>query len=131
MRRTSWISITIGGFFGMTAVILGAAGSHAFKDSLSPEDFTTLTTAIHYQLIHAVLIVTISGFDHFSKNQWVRSAMGLIIFGIIFFSGSLILRVLSQGSIPSTMAPFGGICFILGWLSLCVGGIKELKTTKF
>ncbi len=47
----------------------------------------------------------------------VGSASWLFLFGIILFSGSLYILSLTQVKAWGAVTPFGGVAFMLGWLS--------------
>ena len=42
--------------------------------------------------------------------------------GIVLFSGSLYVRVLTDNPVWGSVTPFGGFAFILGWIGLVVAG---------
>ncbi|MDA0273311.1 MAG: DUF423 domain-containing protein, partial [Proteobacteria bacterium] len=46
--------------------------------------------------------------------------------GIILFSGSLYGLVLSEMRWLGPVTPLGGLCFIVGWLALFVGGYQKI-----
>jgi uncharacterized membrane protein YgdD (TMEM256/DUF423 family) len=64
-------------------------------------------------------------------NKWIRWSGYLFSIGIIFFSGSLYLITALKASgktVPSLVGiitPFGGLVFILGWLSFLIGSFKK------
>ena len=106
--------LKIGAASGAAAVALGAIGAHAI---LKKDDYMkdTWKTANFYHFIHSVTII------YTARNIRVglprNLANGLFTAGIILFSGSLYSIVLANERQPfAKIAPFGGICFIFGWL---------------
>ena len=88
--------IIIGAFLAAVAVLFGAFGAHLLKSRLPTEYLNTFETGVRYQMYHALGIISLGilGF-HYDENVIHLPAV-LLTFGIIIFSGSLI--VLSQVS---------------------------------
>ena len=59
------ITLIIGAVYGLTSVILGAFGAHAFKKVLSLERLTSFETGVKYQMYHALLLLLIVFFLKF------------------------------------------------------------------
>jgi len=114
--------------FGGLAVIMGAFGAHALKDSLSATAISSYETAVLYQMIHVLAgLYAISRTHPYSK--WIPWAAGGFILGIILFSGSLYLlstRELTGWGVQwmGPVTPIGGLSFILGWICLAIAHLK-------
>jgi uncharacterized membrane protein YgdD (TMEM256/DUF423 family) len=104
------------------AVGAGAFGAHGLSGYFIqyPELEATYNTAVRYQLIHGIALFL---------TAWVIVRYGttpanwagyLFILGIILFSGSLYLLVLTRLSWLGAVTPFGGIAFLAGWALLAV-----------
>lgn len=110
------------------AVALGAFGAHALKEKLSPGDLDIWKTAVLYQMIHGVALVGIAAawplFDGARSIWGVRLIMG----GMIIFSLTLYLLVLTGPRWLGAITPIGGTCMILGWLILATASIQSLRT---
>ena len=111
-------------FFAALAVGLGAFGAHALKTYLTETSLATYETGVRYQFYHVfALLITAILYKEFPDKKNVIAGW-LFIAGIILFSGSL--YVLSLSKIFSedgykwigAITPFGGLCFIAGWLTL-------------
>lgn len=111
--------LTAGALFAAVAVICGAFGAHFLKTKLSAEGLQTFETAVRYQFYHVfALLVTGILYKEFS-NKLLKWAGNLFIAGIILFSGSLyILCGVQSLKWVGAITPFGGLCFITGWILL-------------
>lgn len=118
-----WI-IAFSGLLGACAVILGALGAHLWRTQLAPEMYATFTTALTYLLIHAVALLLVGVLvGQYVGNWWYKVAAILFVFGILLFSGGLILRSVTGLTHYGRFAPIGGVALILGWLTISLGGI--------
>lgn len=104
-----------GSLFGMLAVILGAIGSHAFKEILETNQRTgSWALAVNFQLFHALLLLFIS-----SQVKDQKSWAGLLVVaGIFLFCGSVYAVSLTGIKKAAILAPFGGVCLIAAWIVL-------------
>ncbi len=115
------------------AVIFGAFGAHGLRKHLTPELLQTFETAARYQMYHALGLLAVSWACSKHTSRLVNAAGYLFCAGILLFSGSLYAYTLSYLSNPegikafAMITPFGGVCFMAGWLCL---GISALKWPK-
>lgn len=100
------------------AVGLGAYASHATRAAAHPEAPRLLQIAVLYMLVHGLALVGEGILALRSASRWLYAAAALHAFGILLFCGSLWWLALA-GAAPG-MAPFGGTCFILGWVALAL-----------
>jgi len=121
--------ISTGAIFGMIAIILGAFGAHALKKVLSIEELSTFETGVKYQMYHALFLVLIGTLNELSLNA-KKIIYNLVVFGVIFFSGSIYL--LATNSLTSFdfkvigfITPIGGLLLILAWSALLINFIKK------
>ncbi|NDP28812.1 MAG: DUF423 domain-containing protein [Flavobacterium sp.] len=121
--------ISTGAIFGMLAIILGAFGAHALKKVLSLEELSTFETGVKYQMYHALFLVLIGTMKELSPKA-KKTIYYLVVFGIIFFSGSIYL--LATNSLNSFdfkvigfITPLGGLLLILAWGVLVVNFLKK------
>ena len=118
--------LTAGTLFAAVAVICGAFGAHFLKAKLPAEGLQTFETAVSYQFYHAFALVVTGILDKELSGKLLKRAGYLFIFGIILFSGSLyILCGTPSVKWVGAITPFGGLCFILGWLLLAAGCYKK------
>lgn len=113
-------------FLGLSAVILGAFGAHALKESLSIEQLQSFETAVRYQMYHVLVLLFVNFFKDFSEKQ--KRIMSYIFFlGILFFSGSIYLIQLTSITAKSIwfITPLGGFFFIVGWFLMILYFFKR------
>jgi uncharacterized membrane protein YgdD (TMEM256/DUF423 family) len=119
--KNNWV--LIGGIFGFTGVALGAFGAHGLKNSLSPEMLEIYKTGIFYHLIHSAVILAIG---LYGNPKLFKSALFLSL-GIILFSFSLYIYSITSLKALAIITPFGGVCFLIGWLLIIITSIKLKK----
>jgi len=122
MRGTGLV-VRLAALSGFLAVALGAFAAHGAKDARAAE---LLHTGALNQMIHALAVF-----------GWlaVRKAGGktglatpaLFLAGALLFSGSLYALAFGAPRIVGLVTPFGGLCFLAGWLLLAwrAGTIAE------
>ncbi len=120
--RSRWAAT--GALLGGLAVLLGAFGAHAWKESLQISGrLETFETAARYQMFHAMaLILAASGG---LEPRWARHACRFFLAGILLFCGSL--DGISAGGPRwiGALTPLGGLCFMAGWVSLAAGYLRK------
>lgn len=110
-RMDRWIKVT--GLLGALAVVAGAFGAHILKDKVAPTDLEIWKTGAQYQLVHcvAMLAVALAGDRAARCLRWWLA-------GVIIFGGSLYLLVLTGQRWFGAITPIGGVCLIIGWVTL-------------
>jgi len=98
-------------------VAIGAFGAHALKARLGPYDLSVFETAVRYQMYHALALVAIGGQ---ALRVSTKGPAILFVVGIVLFSGSLYVLALSGVRWLGAITPFGGACFLAGWIWLAV-----------
>ena len=101
-------------------VVLGAFGAHGLRGRLDAYLMGVYEKAVFYHFIHAlgVLIVSLmpkTGAVSQSAAAWV---CGLLLAGIVIFSGSLYALAITGQRVLGAITPVGGVAFIAGWLML-------------
>ena len=100
------------------AVAAGAFGAHGLRDRLSPADLDIFETAVRYQMVHGLALLAVAwGVTRF-PGAWIAAAGWLFVVGIVVFSGSLYLLVLTDTRWLGAVTPIGGVAMILGWIAL-------------
>lgn len=121
------VSITL--FLGMIAVVLGALGSHALKEVLSPEQLESFTIGVRYQMTHVLLLMIVLLTSYFEEGI-KQTSFWLTIVGILLFSGSIYLLNLQQLlgvklSFLGPVTPIGGLFLITNWGFLAIKALKS------
>ena len=112
----------VGSVLAGLAVATGAFGAHGLQKMVTPERLETWEKAARYQIYHALALLLLAwAITHWPEQAKLLSAGGwLFIAGIVLFSGSLYLLVLSEITILGAITPLGGVTFVAGWLCLVV-----------
>ena len=111
---------------GCLAVVLGAFGAHALKDRLEPAMLAAFNTAVHYQMLHATVVLVILLLARTSDSPgFLLGAAGSILAGILLFSGSLYMLVLWGWRWLGPITPLGGALLITGWGLLLVAMVRS------
>lgn len=119
MDKTFFI---IGSTIMFLGVAAGAFGAHGLAGYFSehPELEPTYLTAVRYQLIHGLALLAVAWATTHWPGWAVNWAGYAFLAGIILFSGSLYLLVLTNTSWLGAITPLGGLAFLAGWLLLVV-----------
>lgn len=102
------------------AVIFGAFGAHGLRGRLDAYSMSVYEKAAFYHFIHALGLLIVSflpktgTLPEFAAN-WV---CGLLLAGIVIFSGSLYALAISGNRMLGAITPLGGVSFIAAWLML-------------
>lgn len=116
-----WLG-TIGAVLGAVGVAMGAFGAHMLKDRVEPRFLDIWSTATQYQLWHALAIVLVASLA--SRQEASTGALqvagGAFTLGVLVFSGSLFLLVLTGKTWLGAITPIGGTALIVGWIALAV-----------
>lgn len=115
--------------FGLIAVISGAFGAHALKDSLSIAELDSWKTAVSYQFYHALALLLIA-LQSRTSGPYDKIIYWCFSVGIILFSGSIYLLSLDKMlgydfSFLGPITPIGGLALIAGWFFLILSGIRK------
>lgn len=112
--------LTLAGLIGGLGVAAGAFGAHALRMRLAPRDLEIFETAVRYQLYHALALVAAAWVADRWPSPLANAAGGLFVAGIVVFSGSLYLLVLTNTRWLGAVTPIGGVAFIAGWFCLAL-----------
>jgi len=102
------------------AVATGAFGAHGLRAWVTPERLAVWHTAVLYHLIHALGLLVLAALAPQLGGMVGSLALAAwcLLAGILLFSGSLYLLVLTDTPWLGAITPVGGVAFILGWLLL-------------
>ena len=110
---------SVGAFMGILAIILGAFGAHALKEQLSVDQLNAFETGVKYQMYHALFLLFL-GLNTLLDEKAKKIVFQLVIFGVIFFSGSIYLLTTKAVTgvdfkFIGVVTPIGGALLILAW----------------
>lgn len=125
----------LGAFFAGLAVATGSYGAHGLQKVVPAERVLTWQKAVRYEMYHAFALMFVA----WAITQWIDQAKTLkyagwsFVAGIVFFSGSLYIRVFT-GDLqtenfatlidPAYITPLGGVMMIVGWSLLVWAALK-------
>ncbi len=113
--------IIIGAFSAAVAVTLGAFGAHGLQSKVTKERMETYQTGVHYHMYHSLGLILLGILNNaLTSNNYILWSGWLMIMGIILFSGSLYLLVISDKKWFGLITPFGGLAFIASWVMLAL-----------
>jgi uncharacterized membrane protein YgdD (TMEM256/DUF423 family) len=117
--------LVLGGLNALLAVALGAFGAHALKASLSAEMLSIYQTGVQYHFYHALGLILIGLVAaQMPQSGWVKWSGGLMLAGIVLFSGSLYILSITGARWLGAITPVGGIAFILAWFMFAVAVVR-------
>lgn len=114
----------LGSLLAGLAVGLGAFGAHGLRETLSAADLDTFEVGVRYQMYHALALLAVA----WAATRWdsptLVAAGWLFVAGILIFSGSLYLLVITGPRWLGAVTPVGGVAFLVGWALLAWGALS-------
>jgi len=114
----------LGAILAGVGVGLGAFAAHGLRATLSAADLTTFETGVRYQMYHAFALLAVAG----ALSRWPSGAAvaagWLFTAGIVLFSGSLYMLVITGPRWLGAVTPLGGVAFLAGWALLAWAAIR-------
>jgi uncharacterized membrane protein YgdD (TMEM256/DUF423 family) len=108
--------IRVAALVALVGVMLGAFGAHALEETLTAnESLDSWRTGVHYQLVHAVVLLVLALHGRGGSGAW-----WCFLGGVICFSGSIYLLALKLAPWVWPVTPLGGLLFMAGWVWLAV-----------
>ncbi len=132
-----WI-VFIAGLLGAIGVGIGAHAAHGLEEMLTNQGLaeadvlkrlSQCDVAVRYHLVHVVALLAIGN----STSRRAEASKGIAAFfmllGIALFSGGLYSMVYFGKMGHWAIVPAGGLCLIIGWLSVANVAFSK-DTTK-
>ena len=116
--------VILGAINALIAVACGAFGAHALEGQLSAHYLEIWETAVRYQFYHALGLIAIGILIQVTGAPFLAAAGWLMLIGIIFFTGSLMILAFTGISILGAITPIGGVMFIVSLLLVIIGIAK-------
>ncbi len=117
--------IVLGSCLLALAVAFGAFGAHSLKSKISSEDLIIFETGVRYQIYHSIALILLGIIIFVLPTLKVNTIGYLFTFGILLFSGSLYVLVLTNLRWLGVITPIGGLCFIFGWILFAIKVFKS------
>lgn len=118
-------ALVAGAVLALLAVAAGAFGAHGLRSLVSPRSLEVFQTGVSYQMTHSLALILVSVLAGLgAPRRWLAVATGFFLAGILMFSGSLYLLVLTDMRWLGPVTPIGGVCFMIGWALVAVAGLK-------
>ncbi|MGK0500516.1 MAG: uncharacterized membrane protein YgdD (TMEM256/DUF423 family) [Oceanicoccus sp.] len=121
------IYLMIAAFSGLLAVAIGAFGAHGLKERLPADLMAVYQTGVQYHFYHtfALLVVALLLLQY-PQLKLLNWSGGLLLLGMLIFSGSLYLMALTGVRWLGAITPIGGVAMIIGWLLLAVAAYQSI-----
>lgn len=128
-KQSSAVLILLICLSGFLAVAIGAFGAHGLKKIVSPELMVIFETGNRYHFYHtlaalAAFLLLQQSLVLESTNKstrYFKLATWMYLLGIFIFSFSLYALAVTGIRILGAITPIGGVCFLIGWISLGLG----------
>ncbi|MDB5233265.1 MAG: hypothetical protein JWR44_258 [Hymenobacter sp.] len=123
---TARLLLQLAALLGGLGVAIGAFGAHALHDMLVKTGrLDTFETAVRYQFYHVVALLAIGALWAARPELRLGTTAGLLLGGIVVFSGSLYALCFTGITKLGAVAPIGGLLLLAGWVSLALA-VREL-----
>ena len=121
ISMTARLILTLGAVAAFLGVALGAFGAHALRARLTEQLLNTWETAVQYHLVHALALLAVGLLLlHTGPSSLLRWSAGLMLAGMVLFSGSLYLLCLSGVRWLGAITPLGGTALLIAWVLFAV-----------
>ena len=109
---------------GALAVAAGAFGAHGLQGRIDAHALQIFETGVRYHMYHALAIGLAAFSIRDAAATPATAAAGFFLAGILLFSGSLYLLALTGVRLIGIVTPFGGVCFLVGWICLAFAATR-------
>ncbi len=116
--------LCLGALILALGVGLGAFGAHALRAMVDTSALAIWHTAVLYQLLHGLGLLLIAALSTQLHPAWQSRSAILMLIGVLIFSGSLYILVLSGEKWLGAITPIGGVAMIVAWLLLAVAALR-------
>lgn len=118
------IFVLLGCVFALIGVAAGAFGAHALGDRVDGRMLEIWQTGVQYQMYHALALFAAAWL--YQQTEATAALVGGWSFaaGILVFSGSLYLIVLTGMRSLGAITPIGGVAMMVGWICCIVAALK-------
>ena len=123
MPKFSRSLFLVAGISLMLAAMLSAYGFHGLPGKVPEAKLASWAWANQFQFFHSIGLILIGLLLDKAPGSWLlRSAAGLMIFGMILFSAGIYAEILGAPPAIGAVATMGGLEFMLAWLLTGIAG---------
>jgi len=109
---------------GALSVLTAAYVAH--QHALPEEAVRSLQSSVQMQQIHALGLLVVAWMAMQTRlTPGLAVAAGAWVLGIVLFSFNIQLRYLAGLDMLRQEVPYGGMAYVLGWLSLGYAGLRH------
>lgn len=112
--------MALGALLVAIGVVIGALGSHALANVLSPRQLSSLGTAVDYQLFNALGLLIVGLIMRTVPGVRLQLVAWALLLGILCFSGGIYVMLAGAPRLLGYITPLGGVMLIIAWLALAV-----------
>jgi uncharacterized membrane protein YgdD (TMEM256/DUF423 family) len=105
----------IAGLFMASGIVVGALAAHALQKVLEPRQLDSLHTAVNYQLFNALGLLLVGVLMRDAQLPALRVVAGLLIAGIVCFSGGIYIMLAGAPRLLGLITPLGGVLLMAAW----------------
>ena len=114
--------IIAGSISGFLSVALGAFAAHALNKHLDNQALEIFKTGTTYQFFHSLALILFGISKQIPTIKPKNELPGwTFLWGSVIFSGSLYTLAITGIKSFGAITPFGGVLFLIGWLSWAFG----------
>lgn len=118
-----WILAAAGVLLAI-ATLLGALAAHILPNRLSVSSLYVFDTGVRYHFYNALGLLAIGLTVRSVDSRLVKWAAGLVIAGIVLFSGSLYWLTFGAPWVIGFATPVGGVAFTVAWALFAIGVLR-------
>lgn len=120
ITKITRLFLIIASLLGASGVALGAYASHGLAAWATLKEMEYFQLAVTYQLFHAITLLAVCLLSLFITNAFLIASKIAFVLGVILFSGSLYMYVLTGTKILGAITPIGGLFLIVAWLLIAL-----------
>lgn len=125
MPRLSRVLFLIAGISLMVAGMLSAYGFHGLPGKVPDAKIASWEWANRMQFYHSMGLILVGLLlERLPESLLLKAAGGLMLIGLVLFSGGIYAEILGAPPGVSAPVPAGGGSFMLSWLLLGIAGYR-------
>lgn len=124
MTHGRWVMLAAG-VTGLAGVVLAALGAHAVPGMDEPSNYRAWQSASTLHLAHSLLLLVLGMRLQQTPSSWLLLGAGMLLMGVVLFSGSIYARVAMGLDGTFNLAPAGGLFLMAPWVVVTVGLLRD------